>query len=173
MKRISISVALVSFLLFSGIACSFTPKSATADIKNSEGEIIGLAQLKPVKNGIRVSIKVSQLPPGRHGFHIHNVGKCDPPDFKSAGGHFNPLNKKHGNRNPKGMHVGDLPNLLIGTNGKGNAEFVAVGATFKKGENSLFHEGGTSIVIHEGVDDGMTDPTGNAGGRIACGVIEK
>jgi Cu-Zn family superoxide dismutase len=101
------------------------------------------------------------------------VGKCEGPDFKSAGGHLNPEMKQHGKDNPSGPHAGDLLNLTVGPDGKAKASLIAVHATLDAGPNSLFHEGGTAIVIHEKEDDYKTDPTGNSGGRIACGVIQK
>jgi superoxide dismutase, Cu-Zn family len=101
------------------------------------------------------------------------VGKCEGPTFESAGAHFNPEGTKHGLKNPDGPHAGDLPNLTVGSNGKGQAQVVNSHFTLGEGTNSVFHQGGTSIVIHEKADDGRTDPAGNAGGRIACGTIEK
>jgi Cu-Zn family superoxide dismutase len=149
------------------------PKSAHATIVNAQGQDIGSATLKSTSNGVRISVKVSDLPPGTHAFHIHAVGKCEGPDFKSAGGHFNPEGKMHGTLNPAGPHAGDLPNFTVGANGKAQFTVVAKSVTLGDGSNSLFHEGGTSLVIHEKADDYKTDPSGNAGTRIACGVIEK
>jgi Cu-Zn family superoxide dismutase len=101
------------------------------------------------------------------------VGKCDPPDFKSAGPHFNPDNKKHGSKNPDGPHAGDLPNFDVGPDGTAKVSVVAPNVTLGDGPNSLFHPEGTALVIHEKADDYMTDPAGNAGARIACGVVQK
>jgi Cu-Zn family superoxide dismutase len=122
---------------------------------------------------VRISLRVMGLPGGTHAFHIHNVGKCEAPDFKSAGGHFNPEGKKHGLKNPDGPHAGDMPNITVAANGRGRAQVINTRITLGEGANSVFHEGGTAIVIHEKADDEMTDPAGNAGNRIACGVIEK
>jgi superoxide dismutase, Cu-Zn family len=105
--------------------------------------------------------------------HTHAVGKCDAPDFKSAGGNFNPDMKKHGMNNPDGMHAGDLPNIEVGADGKAKVKVTAAHVTLTSGDHPLFHDGGTSLVIHEKADDYMTDPSGNSGNRIACGVIEK
>ena len=105
--------------------------------------------------------------------HVHAAGKCEAPDFKTAGGHFNPAAKKHGLHNPEGAHAGDMANLTVGEDGKGSATVTAKGATLAEGQGSLFGPDGTSIVIHEGPDDEKTNPAGNSGARIACGVIEK
>jgi superoxide dismutase, Cu-Zn family len=149
------------------------PPSAHADIINAQGQKIGTATLAQTQAGVRIRVNVAQLSPGAHGIHIHTVGKCEPPAFTSAGGHFNPDNKKHGKDNPEGPHAGDLVNLEVGTNGAAKTTFVDSAVTLGDGPNSLFHEGGTALVIHEKADDYKTDPAGNSGARIACGVIEK
>jgi superoxide dismutase, Cu-Zn family len=165
---------LVSF--FAAVAVGdAAPKSAHADIINAQGMKIGTARITPTADGVRVAVNVSQLPPGQHGIHIHTVGKCEGPAFTSAGGHFNPTMAHHGVNNPQNPHphLGDLPNLVVDSDGKAKVTFVATGVTLGEGANSLFHEGGTSIVIHAKADDLMSDPSGNSGDRIACGVIEK
>ena len=116
---------------------------------------------------------MSQLPPGMHGFHIHAVGVCTPPDFKSAGGHLNPTDKHHGRLNPEGPHLGDLPNLTIGANGSADTSFAVPKALLGSGEGSLFQAEGTALVIHADPDDYRTDPSGNSGDRIACAVVER
>lgn len=146
---------------------------AYAHITDSKGEEIGTAKLEQTTSGVKISLKASHLPPGVHGLHIHAAGKCEAPDFKTAGGHFNPENKKHGMKNPAGPHAGDLPNLDVGANGKASFSAVDSRVTLGDGPNSLFQPGGTSLVIHAQPDDEMTDPSGNSGARIACGVIEK
>jgi superoxide dismutase, Cu-Zn family len=147
--------------------------AAHADIVNAAGEKIGTAKFVPSAGGVRVDVDVSQLPPGTHGIHIHTVGKCEGPDFKTAGGHFNPASKKHGRDNPAGPHNGDLPNLEVGPDGKATTSLLDTNVTLSDGPNSLFQAGGTSIVIHADQDDYKTDPAGNSGARIACGVIQK
>ncbi len=149
------------------------PKGAKAELRDAQGKAVGTARLKQVKDGVRISLRVTGLPTGRHAFHIHTAGKCEAPDFKSAGGHFNPEGKKHGLKNPDGPHAGDMPNITVAANGRGRAQLVNTRITLGEGANSVFHEGGTAIVIHEKADDDMTDPAGNAGNRIACGVIGK
>jgi superoxide dismutase, Cu-Zn family len=116
---------------------------------------------------------VANLPPGKHGIHIHSAAKCDPPAFTTSGGHLNPAGKKHGLHSPEGAHAGDLPNLEVGKNGKGKGTFTAKGVTLGEGEGSLFGPDGTALVIHADPDDEKTDPGGNSGARIACGPIER
>ena len=153
-------------------AAKIHPK-AHASILNADGERIGDATFEQASGGVKVSLKVSRLPPGAHAFHIHAVGSCDPPDFKSSGGHFNPTHRKHGRENTEGPHAGDLPDLQIGPDGTGKAEAFVPGITLSGiGEESLFHPGGTAVVIHASADDNKTDPSGNSGARIACGVIK-
>jgi len=149
------------------------PKSAHADIVNAQGQKIGTAKIVGAHVGVKIELNVSQLPPGTHGIHIHAVGKCEGPDFKSAGGHFNPVAKKHGRDNPEGPHAGDLENITVGADGKVKASIVDPNVTLGDGASSLFHDGGSAIVIHEKEDDYKTDPSGNSGARIGCGVVEK
>jgi superoxide dismutase, Cu-Zn family len=162
--------ALIAALLW---ATAGFAQSAHADIVNAQGQKIGTAQIRASGSGVRIEVNVSQLPPGMHGIHIHNVGKCEGPNFASAGPHFNPTSKKHGKDNPEGPHAGDLLMLKVDSHGVGKASLVDVNASLGDGPNSIFHEGGTSLVIHADPDDYKTDPAGNSGARIACGVIEK
>jgi superoxide dismutase, Cu-Zn family len=148
-------------------------KSATAELKDAKGQTVGQVTLKQGKNAVTLSAKVTNLPPGAHAIHVHTVGKCEAPDFKTAGGHFNPENKQHGLENPAGHHAGDMPNFMIADDGKGVYKGTLQGVTLAgSGANSLFHEGGTAVVIHEKADDMKTDPAGNAGARIACGPVQ-
>jgi superoxide dismutase, Cu-Zn family len=155
--------------------CDTAPKAAHADIMNAQGTKIGTAKITAATEGVKIAIKVEGLTPGDHGFHIHTVGKCEAPDFKTAGGHFNPNNAHHGVNNAMSPHphVGDLSNLTVGANGKASVTVIAKGVTLGDGPNSLFHDGGTSLVIHAKPDDLMSDPSGNSGDRVACGVIEQ
>ena len=165
---------LVCFSTAAAIADS-APKSAHADIMDAKGAKVGTAKIKAVKDGVQISVKVTGLAAGDHGIHIHTVGKCEGPAFASAGGHFNPTSAHHGMNNAADPHphLGDLLNLKVGADGKGSATIVAKGVTLGDGANSLFHDGGTALVIHAKADDYMTDPSGNSGDRIACGVISK
>jgi len=148
-------------------------RSAHADIVNAQGQKIGTATIRQAGTGIRLAVKVSQLPPGTHGIHVHTVGKCEGPDFISAGGHLNPASRKHGKDNPEGPHAGDLLNIQVKASGDAEASLLDPNANLGDGPNSLFHEGGTAIVIHAKTDDYKTDPAGNSGARIACGVVER
>jgi superoxide dismutase, Cu-Zn family len=149
------------------------PKQGHADIVNAQGQKIGTATFSPAEGGIKIDLDVAQLAPGTHGVHIHAVGKCEGPDFKSAGGHFNPSAKEHGKDNPKGPHAGDMTNIEVEADGHAKASLSDSLVTLGDGPNTLFHEGGSALVIHEKADDYKTDPSGNSGARIACGVIQK
>lgn len=147
--------------------------AAKADLKDAAGKTVGTATFTTSQAGVQVKVQVTGLKPGPHGFHVHAAGLCEPPDFKTAAGHFNPAGKQHGLDNPMGHHGGDMPNLVVGANGEGNATATLRGVTLGDGEASLFHAGGTALVVHADADDGKTDPAGNAGARIACGVVQR
>jgi Cu-Zn family superoxide dismutase len=149
------------------------PLSGEATLKDKDGKQVGVATLIQQPDGVRIALTGYRLPPGVHGLHIHAVGVCQPPEFTSAGAHFNPTGKKHGLQNPEGPHAGDLPNLEVKANGEGGIDTVSKLVTLGPGSSSLFGENGSTIVIHAGPDDMKTDPTGNSGGRIACGVVTK
>ena len=147
--------------------------AAQARLLDAQGKQVGTARITPAEGGVRIEAQVSDLPPGKHAFHIHATGKCEGPDFKSAGPHFNPTQRKHGHENPEGPHAGDLPDIDVGQDGKADVSVVAKGVSLSSGKGSLFGESGTALVVHAKPDDGKTDPAGNAGDRIACGVIER
>jgi Cu-Zn family superoxide dismutase len=149
------------------------PLSAGAVLKDKEGKQVGAATLIETPEGVRVALTGYRLPPGGHGLHVHAVGLCEPPEFTSAGAHFNPGAKQHGKLNPAGAHAGDLPNLVVAASGEGGIDITTKAFTLSPGPNTLLGEKGTAIVIHANPDDEKTDPTGNSGGRIACGVITK
>jgi Cu-Zn family superoxide dismutase len=147
------------------------PLSATAELKSADGKDVGTAKLTQTRSGVRIALTLKGLPAGEHAFHVHAVGKCEPP-FTSAGPHFNPVQKKHGKLNPEGHHAGDMDNITIPASGKLTRRVVNKDITLEKDKpNSVLQEGGTALVIHAGKDDYTTDPAGNAGDRIACGVI--
>ncbi|MEG3164984.1 superoxide dismutase family protein [Sphingomonas sp. PB2P19] len=142
-------------------------QTATAMLRTADGADVGRATASEVAGGIRFTLDAKAMPPGTHGAHIHMVGRCDAPDFTTAGGHWNPAGAKHGSMNPQGPHEGDLPNLIIGTDGRGTIGITIPGATMA----GLMDADGSSFVVHANPDDLMTDPSGNSGGRIACGVF--
>lgn len=150
-----------------------TDNTASAELTNASGQAVGTATLTQVGNSVRVALVARGLPPGAKGVHIHEVGKCEPPGFTSAGGHFNPERKQHGTLNPQGPHAGDLPNLTIGADGTGRLESTTELVSLVGGPGLLFDADGSAVIIHAGPDDFRTDPTGNSGARLACGVIVK
>jgi superoxide dismutase, Cu-Zn family len=149
------------------------PTDATAELRNAQGQLVGTALLSDDPTGLRVLVQVTDLPGGVHGIHMHAVGRCDPPDFMSAGAHFNPAEKQHGLQNPAGPHAGDLPNIEIAANSTGQLNVVNNQLTLRSGPNTILDPDGSALVIHANPDDNVTDPAGNSGGRIACGVIRR
>jgi Cu-Zn family superoxide dismutase len=168
-----LNVIALAVILFLSIhtASANAQNQARADIKNAEGKTIGTASLRGTKDGVLLTVNVNGLPEGLHAVHVHSVGKCEGPAFTSAGPHFNPLNKKHGLENPAGPHAGDLPDIYVEKNGAGRYEVLLDRITLGSGETSIFDADGSAIVIHVTADDNVTDPTGDSGDRIACGVI--
>jgi Cu-Zn family superoxide dismutase len=145
---------------------------ATAELRTADGMVIGTALLTEASDGVRVLVEVRALPPGAKAVHVHEVGRCDPPRFTSAGDHFNPGRREHGLQNPRGPHAGDLPNLSVAEDGTGRLEVTTARITLGIGATSVVDGAGRALVIHSGPDDHRTDPTGNSGARIACGVIK-
>jgi superoxide dismutase, Cu-Zn family len=144
----------------------------TFDLIDASGTAIGTARLTDRGEGVSIAIEARGLPPGPKGFHFHEVGRCDPPAFESAGGHFAPEGRQHGLDNPQGPHAGDMENLVVGGDGTVSTTIVNPRVTLRRGvANSLYDSDGTALVIHAGEDDQRTDPTGDSGDRIACGVV--
>jgi Cu-Zn family superoxide dismutase len=141
------------------------------DLTDAKGNNVGMAMISPAKGGgVSIDLTLKGLPPGEHGLHLHEVAKCEPPTYKSAGAHFNPAKKKHGVLNPDGPHAGDMANFKVAANGTAQTTITNKNVTMASGANSIL---GTALVIHQGADDMKTDPAGNAGDPIACGAITK
>ena len=155
----------------SGQPASAPSRMAWAELKNTQGESVGSAVLRQEDGRVRIVVQAGGLPPGRHGVHVHAVGQCEAPSFQSAGDHFNPLGKKHGLENSEGAHGGDLPDLEADASGR--TEYVAVTdrITLATGPTSIFDTDGSAVVIHEKPDDQRTDPSGNSGERLLCGLL--
>jgi len=143
-------------------------QSAVAMLQTADGKPAGRATATAADGGVAVSLAVEGLPAGKHGAHVHTTGKCDAPKFETAGGHWNPTQAKHGLEDPAGQHAGDMPNLVVGEDGRGTLSYQLKGATFA----GLLDGDGSAIVIHAGADDQKTDPSGDSGARIACGVFK-
>ncbi|MGH7335118.1 MAG: superoxide dismutase family protein [Candidatus Rokuibacteriota bacterium] len=150
---------------------STPPPSAAAHLKDGSGRIVGTAVFLQQGSEVRLLLDVSGLPPGDKAVHIHEVGQCDPSSFDSAQGHFNPTGTQHGTANPRGPHAGDLPNITVDPDGRGHLEVSTKRVTLEKGPTSLFDADGSALVLHANADDMRTDPAGNSGARLACGVI--
>lgn len=144
---------------------------AWAELRNKDGESVGSAVLRQEEGQLRIVVQINGLTPGRHGVHVHAVGRCEAPGFQSAGDHFNPLAKMHGLENPAGPHAGDLPNLEADASGR--VQYVAVTdrVSLVPGPSSVFDADGSAIVVHETTDDQRTDPSGNSGARVLCGPL--
>nr|WP_040513757.1 superoxide dismutase family protein [Gracilibacillus halophilus] len=167
MKKIMLSVCLLIL-----VGCQAEERSPL-DVRlyNTDDDAIGTATFKEEADKVTVKVKVEGLEQGLHGIHIHEYPKCDAPDFQTAGNHFNPEGSEHGLMHPDGAHLGDMPNIEVEADGTADAELELPGATLMDGNKSLLRESGTSIIIHSSQDDGVSQPAGNAGERIVCGII--
>lgn len=165
MKRV---LGVIALLAATTMTVAHAEEHVVTKFINSKGENIGTATLQEMESGTLITVDL-KLPAGAHAIHIHQTGKCDAPDFKTSGGHFNPEGHKHGFANGQGFHAGDMPNLYVESTGHVKAEIFS-GRLHLEGENGL--KKGAAIIIHEKGDDYSSDPAGNAGNRIACAVIQ-
>ncbi len=162
--------ALLAGGCMAGMGRDAAAPGATATLADASGAPRGRVTFTDGPGGIAVSASATGLPPGKAGIHIHAVGKCEAPAFASAGGHWNPAGHQHGMDNPQGSHSGDLPNIAIGADGGGSLDYVIAGARLRDGPNPMLDADGAAVVIHAAADDYRTDPSGNSGARVACGV---
>jgi len=167
--------------IFSIVALAVLVGAATAsaqmkhvDLKDAKGNSVGMAMISAAKGGgVSIDLDVHGLTPGEHALHFHAVPKCEGPDFTTATGHFNPMTKKHGMQNPEGPHAGDMNNFTVDAKGNAKTTITNKNVTMGSEANSIYANGGTALMIHAAADDMKTDPSGNAGARIACGAITK
>ena len=155
------------------VAVAQDMKQAQGTFMDADGNELGTVTLMETAHGTLVDIDVENVPAGEHGFHLHETGKCDAPDFKSAGGHFNPTGNEHGYKAEGGAHSGDLPNQFVQDDGVMRAQVLKPDISMTEGEDGyVFDEDGTAVIIHAGADDYESQPSGDAGGRFACAVLE-
>lgn len=164
-------ICLLGLSSAAAVAAGGAGKMANAEIKTADGKTVGTAHFMPAKDGMSLHVSVKGLAAGTHGIHLHTVGACQAPDFASAGAHWNPDHRMHGTENPQGPHMGDLPNLVVKPNGTGELRATVKGAHLDASASGLLDSDGSALVIHAAPDDNKTDPSGNSGGRIACGVV--
>jgi len=171
----ALGVLAVTLLLAGCASMSPSPadNTARAEMRNASGQVVGNATFTQIGGALRVLLEVQGLPAGAKAVHVHAVGKCEAPSFNSAGEHFNPLGRQHGALNPAGPHGGDLPNITVGKDGRGRLESTTELMTLLTGASSVFDGDGSALIIHAAPDDFRTDPTGNSGARLACGVVTR
>jgi Cu-Zn family superoxide dismutase len=174
MKRLPlIAFVLPMLVVVLSVASANRYRVVKVRMQTADGKDAGTVTIKSSGNGVMLRLNLKNLPPGQHALHFHQNAVCDAPGFKGAGGHFNPEGKKHGLNNPEGHHAGDMPNFTVAANGRSGLVTVSnMEVDFGEDARSLFANGGTSLVIHAKADDEVTDPSGNSGDRIACGIVK-
>ena len=172
-SKMRLAILTATLSLFAQAPCALAQEHASAELKNAEGKSVGSVDLREIKGGVLIGIRSTGLPPGLHAVHIHSSGQCQAPAFTSAGPHFNPLNMKHGLKSAEGSHAGDLPDMYVNRDGVGRYEVLMESVKLGSGQLSILEPYAKAIVIHATADDNDTDPSGNSGDRIACGVITK
>jgi len=173
MHKAILFLILLPLLVLAPVTGSAKSNAIAVKIKDAAGKDAGTVTIKSSGPGVSLKLDLKGFAPGEHAIHFHQNAKCEGPDFKSAGGHFNPESKKHGLENPEGSHAGDMLNFTADEKGNARATIINKGVNLGSDAHSLYTGGGTSLVIHANPDDMKTDPAGNAGDRIACGVITK
>jgi Cu-Zn family superoxide dismutase len=171
LRWLGLALSIVLWLTVGPGTALATGEWASGQLITGSGAVVGTVTMEQQAGGVAVMVSASGLTPGQHGIHVHAVGRCDPPDFTSAGGHANPTNRQHGLGNPAGPHAGDLPNLTADGDGKTYLSVTTNQFTLTPGRTSLFDADGAALIIHAQADDQVTDPAGNAGSRVACAVL--
>lgn len=177
---IRIAVAFVVPVLLAGAFFAGSPalaqaptQGARAELRDARGNMVGTAVFSPAASGLKLDVQVQGFAAaaGEHGIHVHAVGKCEPDAFTTAGGHFNPTARKHGLNSPEGAHAGDMPNLVLDPQGNSTYVTTLAGISLGSDAGTILDADGSAVVIHAGPDDLVTDPAGNSGARVACGVV--